>query len=177
MRMVQTVIACTVVLMCSSAWATVYEWVDNKGIVNMTDNPDNVPARYRKVMKVRDIDAGESTAPDEGSKTPAPSPDAAIPTSREAVLYGGHNEGWWSSAFREARDNIKKLNDQIAGKKKNLEELHRKRVLYQKPSDRVAYYALSDEIAKNEEQVKALQKNLDDLDASADAAGVPQSWR
>jgi hypothetical protein len=72
---------------------------------------------------------------------------------------------------------LKNLNDQIAGKKKELEDLRRRRMLYQKPSDRVAYYALMDEIGRDEEQVKVLQKSLDDLESRADAAGVPRDWR
>jgi hypothetical protein len=177
MKLLQTVIACTFLLIGSAAWATVYEWVDNQGIVHMTDDPDKVPARYRKVMKARDIDTGGSAAPAAEPKGAVPSSEAGLPEEPEVLLYGGRNVRWWLGTFREARENIEKHNAQIAGKKKKLEQLRRKRVLYQKPSDRVAYYALMDEIARDEEQVKVLQKNLDDLESQADKAGVPQHWR
>jgi Domain of unknown function (DUF4124) len=177
MWMVKTVLACTVLLICTAAWATVYEWVDSQGVVHLTDDADKVPARYRKVMKVREIGAGENILPASEPNATTPSSGASLQEGREVLLYGGHDMKWWMDSFKEARENLKKLNDKIADNKKNLEELHRKRVLYQKPSDRVAYYALMDSIAKDEEQVKVLEKNLLDLQSSADAAGVPQNRR
>jgi hypothetical protein len=174
MPRVTTIIACAFLLICSGAFATVYQWTDSQGVVHMTDDADKVPARYRKVMKVKEIDAGENILP-------AAEPGATVPSGganpQEGLLYGGHDMKWWADSFREAQGNLKDLNDQIVDKKKNLEELHRKRVLYQKPSDRVAYYGLMDEIAKDEEQVKVLQQKLLDLGSKADEAGVPQGWR
>ena len=34
-------------ILASSAWATVYRWADEGGVVNFTDNPDRVPPAYR----------------------------------------------------------------------------------------------------------------------------------
>ena len=159
----------------SAAWATVYEWVDNEGVVHMTDDHDKVPLKYRKVMRARDIDTREV-------ETPRPVPEGQtvgvpVPPPVQAESYGGHDEEWWRASFREARESIRNLKDQIVGKKKSMEELHRVRVLYQKSSDRVAYYALADEIAKDEEAVKGLEGNLARLNSEADGAGVPQEWR
>jgi Domain of unknown function (DUF4124) len=178
MAMVTTIIACAFLLICSGAFATVYQWTDSQGVVHMTDDADKVPARYRKVMKVKEIDTGENILPATEPGTTVPSSGGANPQEgREGLLYGGHDMKWWVDSFREARGNLNDLNDQIVDKKKNLEELHRKRVLYQKPSDRVAYYELLDQIAKDEEQVKVLQQKLLDLGSKADEAGVPQGWR
>ena len=157
------------------AWATVYEWVDSQGVVNMTDDPDNVPARYRKVMKTREIDTGDAATPAAAPET-APV-EEAVPQQVKAELYGGHGETWWRNSFKEAREKLTSLQDRIAGKKKSLEQLHRKRVLYQKSSDRVAYFELADEIAKDEERATALQGNLASLESQANEAGVPQLWR
>ncbi len=173
MRLAILAILC--VFSCNVAWATVYEWVDKAGVVHMTDDPDKVPAAYRKMMKTRVIDIG-------GESQPAPSPEGQsvgvpVPPPVEAASYGGHDERWWRAQFRKAKGDLKSLEDKIDGEKTSLEEIHRRRVLYQKPSDRVAYFELSDQIAKDEAAAKDLQKNLDDLNFRADGAGVPREWR
>lgn len=159
----------------SAAWATVYEWVDQEGVVHMTDDADKVPSKYRKVMKAREIDTREVA-------TPPPAPEGqtvGVPVlpPAQAESYGGHDENWWRASFREARESIRVFQDQIADKKKSLDELHRKRVLYQKPGDRVAYFTLADEIAKDEETAKGLNADLARLNSKADGAGVPLEWR
>ena len=162
------IIACT-----GGAWATVYEWVDGKGVVHLTDSTDNVPAAYRKGMKTLDVDTGSATAP-----VPQNQPAAGIvPRVQGEAPYGGHDERWWRSSFYNLRADIKNLQDRIDIGKKDLEELHRKRVLFQKPGDREAYFYQADEITRNEEQLKALQKSLADLDFRAEGAGVPREWR
>ncbi|HXX33008.1 MAG TPA: DUF4124 domain-containing protein [Thermodesulfobacteriota bacterium] len=45
----------------SSAWATIYRWVDEKGVANFSDDYDRVPAAYRdKVEEVKVAKAGPS---------------------------------------------------------------------------------------------------------------------
>ena len=159
----------------SAAWATVYEWVDNAGVVNMTDDPDKVPLKYRKGMKAREIDTRDVATP-----PPAPEGETVgvpVPPPTQAESYGGHNENWWRTTFRATQESVRNIQDQIAKKKITLEELHRQRVLYQKPSDRVAYFTLADEIAKDEETAKGLEEDLARLQYEADGAGVPQEWR
>lgn len=163
------------VFACGTAMATVYQWVDNQGVVHMTDSADNVPAAYRKGMKALEIDTGGATAP---ARVLQDQPAAGTPSLAEKEApYDGHDEGWWRNRFVRLRTDIRNLQDRIETSKKTLVELHRKRVLFQKPSDRVAYSALSDEIAKDEEILKGLEKNLDDLTFQADGAGVPLEWR
>jgi hypothetical protein len=174
MKMMLMFIAGAFLSIGSVAWATVYEWVDVGGVVHMTDDPDKVPEKYRGVMKVKEIDPRANTIPADRPQIPAASPGAG---QQETDLRGEHTRGWWTATFKDARDNLKRLADEIAVKKTNLENLRRQRTLYQKPSDRAAYYALLDDIAAQEERAKELQKNLDDLGSKADASGVPESWR
>jgi hypothetical protein len=62
MLKIATVLTCAL-LICSGAWATVYQWTDSQGIVHMTDDPDKVPAKYRKVLKTREMDTRENVLP------------------------------------------------------------------------------------------------------------------
>jgi hypothetical protein len=159
-------IACT-----GGAWAMVYEWVDGQGVVHLTDSADNIPAAYRKGVKRLDIDTGSAAVPQ--------NPPAAgiVPRVQDQAPYGGHDEGWWRNSFVSLREAVKRLQDRINTRKQDLVELHRKRVLYQKPGDRVAYFSLADDISRDEEQLKALQKSLADLDFKAEGANVPREWR
>lgn len=163
------------VLAWSAAWAAVYEWTDSRGVVHMTDDPANVPATYRSTMKTRDIDTREATPP--ASTPESETIGTPMPPPEEAESYSGHDRGWWQSRFHNVRQQLQTLRDQIADKKNTLTELHRRRVLYQKPSDRVAYFDLADEITRDEERAGALQKQLDKLEWEADGAGVPREWR
>lgn len=109
----------------SIARAEVYEWTDGKGVVHFTDDPDKVPARSRKQLKIR-----ESVSPDR--EIPAvrqqPSPETAVP-EKKAELYGGHGENWWRGRFHALRDEMKAIQDKILEKKDNLLRIHRKWVI------------------------------------------------
>ena len=39
MKRVLAVGAVACLFACNEGWATIYEWVDSQGVVNMTDNP------------------------------------------------------------------------------------------------------------------------------------------
>ena len=174
MRLVLVVFA-GIFICTGGAWATVYEWVDGQGIIHLTDSADNVPAAYRKGMKTLDVDTGGATAP---APAPPNQPEAGnVLQEHGEAPYGGHDEEWWRSSFSSLNAAIKNLQDRIDTGKKDLAELHRKRVLFQKPGDRAAYLSQADEIARNEEQLKALEKSLADLDTRAEGAGVPREWR
>ena len=67
--------------------------------------------------------------------------------------------------------------DQLVAKKDEQTVLHRKRVIYKRPSDRVASNKVSDEIAQIEAQIKELQVKLADLQKSADEVAGPADWR
>ncbi len=160
--------------------AAVYEWKDDKGVVNFTDNPDKIPAKYKKRVKKRpsvDSDMSESsTAParDMPQKKPAASESAA---KDKETLYGGHNEEWWRSAFGKIRDELKSVVDKLPEKKQNLEAARRKMAIYQYPRYRQAYYDLKSEIEKDEGRAEELNKQLESLDNQASRASVPFDWR
>lgn len=158
----------------NAAWGAVYEWVDSKGVVNMTDDPDKVPTAYRKTMKSSDMDTRDLAPPGMTQKNPSGN---SAGTTAQTGYSDGQDEQSWRSSFQSARSKIKGLQKQIEADKKSLEELHHRRVVYQKPSDRVEYFRLEEQITKEEGQLTALQENLANLQTRADAAGVPQGWR
>jgi DNA repair exonuclease SbcCD ATPase subunit len=163
-----------------SAHAAVYEWKDDKGVVNFTDNPDKIPVKYMKRVKKRpsiDVDTTESTpsaVQDVQRKTSA-APESAA--KEKELLYGGHNEEWWRSAFAKIREELKTIQDKLPEEKQDLEAARRKMAIYQYPKYRQAYYDLKSEIEKDEARIEELNKQLESLDNDASRAAVPLDWR
>lgn len=159
----------------ASAQAATYEWVDNQGVVHFTDDLDKIPANYQKKAIERESSMGaEKPAPPVQEK---PVVSGHVPPARNVQIYGGHDEAWWRSSFKGARGELDALQSRLGEKKESLSALHRKRVIFQRSRDRVAYNDLADDIAHDEETLKDLQERLAALDAEAEKAGVPPGWR
>jgi hypothetical protein len=167
-----------ILFIIAAAHAATYEWVDSQGVIHFTDDPDKIPFKYRN--KARQLDL--TPAPGEKELPPAQPPRQpaveSVPAADNAgSLYGGHNESWWRASFKAWRDEMKTIQENLPGKKERLNVLRRKRIIYQKPGDRTAYYDLSAEIEKDEARIKEVQNQLAALDAEADKSGVPLEWR
>lgn len=164
----------------TSADAATYEWIDEKGVVNFTDNPDNIPPKYKDKAKKRfsvEPDSAKGAPvqpqkPDQPPRAAEPSPQAEAP-----VLYGGHDEAWWRSSFNGIRNEIKGIEAALPAKKEDLAVARRKLTIYQYTQYRVAYHDLLVEIEKDEARIQELTKQLQALDVSASRAGVPFDWR
>lgn len=160
-----------IMVMATVAHASTYEWTDNQGGVHFTDNLDKVPAKYLK--KVRTVDLQPVIQEKEQSSQPARK--SIAPEAQN--LFGGHDEMWWRSSFKSLRENIKNIQDNLPGKRDRLNELRRKRAIYQKPGDRIAYYDMLNEIERDEARVTQLQKQMTSLESEAAKGGVPHEWR
>ena len=170
------IVLCLALLAAVAADAGIFEWVDSEGVTHFTDNPENIPAKYQKKVKERDSAPPESpyVAP---AASPAPPPPSESKVGEEQRLRGGHDEWWWRAGFSEIRRELDGIQGKLAGKREQLSILHRKRVIYQKARDRVAYNELDADIKRDEARVKELEDRLVTLEAEADRADVPQEWR
>lgn len=176
--MKQLIIALAVVTGFSgAARADTYRWVDDKGVVNFTDNPDLIPSKYRK--RVRKSPSMTSPAPQSESKPePRPQRQSTPPAnSSEKKPTGGLSEQEWRSRFATLRAELKALQDGLPKKREALDQLRRKRTIYQRPQDRVAYNDQMDKIERDEARIKELETQLSSLDIEASRAGVPFEWR
>jgi hypothetical protein len=167
-----------------SANADTYQWIDNQGVVNFTDNPDNVPKKYRTKVKVspsvnsatgttNSANTGTSVGPDKKPEVTVTTP--AAPGGPK--LYGGHDQGWWKARYSSLRGELKNLQDNLPAKREELEKLRRKLVLYTYARNRVPYQEKLAEIQRDEERIKVLNDQLASLDTEASTAGVPFDWR
>ncbi len=156
-------------ILAATANAEIYQWKDKSGAVNFTDDLDKVPPAYRS--KAKEIDVEPSI------DVKAPPQENQAPSNTTPGNYGGHDEQWWRSSFKSLREEIKSIEANLPDKREKLQEMKRRRTLFQKPADRVAYYGLLDEIKADENRVAELKKNLSNLDLEAIRAGVPLEWR
>jgi len=160
-----------VMAMAALANGEIYKWTDSQGGVHFTDNSDKIPAKYRNKAREMDV-APVIQIPSQTRKQ-----DASSGNQNKQDLYGGHDEEWWRSRYKALRDEMKGIQDNLPAKKDELTVLGRRRTLYHKPSDRTSINDLNAEIEKDEARIKDLQKQLQDLDASASRSSVPMDWR
>jgi hypothetical protein len=167
-----------IMVMVGAAHAATYEWVDSQGVMHFTDDSDKIPVKYRSKARQLDLTPvpGEKELPPAPPQNP-PAVETIPPVDKATSLYGGHNETWWLASFKARRDEIKTIQEALPDKKEKLNELRRKRMLYQKPGDRTAYYDLMAEIEKDEARINELQGQLTNLEAEAAKSGVPREWR
>ncbi|MGA7827274.1 MAG: DUF4124 domain-containing protein [Geobacteraceae bacterium] len=159
------------------AHAEIYQWVDNHGVVNFTDNFDSVPKKYQNKVKIVTPDENSQTAESsQPSVQVIPMVQPAEPPQEQNV-FGGHNESWWRSQFSTLREEIAKLQANLPAKRAEAEQLRRKLVIYTYARNRVAYQDKLAEIQRDEGRITDLTKQLSDLDTQASQAGVPFQWR
>lgn len=153
-----------------SAFAVIYQWEDNQGVVNFTDNPDQIPAKYRKKARVLEMapDASQSSS---GKNMGRGAGQVAAPNN------DSQREAYWRNQFGLLRREKKDLEDGLERKRDQLVELHRKRAIFQRVSDRLAVNQKEEEIRRDENRIKEIEKQLADLDIQAAQEAVPLEWR
>ncbi len=169
----------TVFLFSTNVQAALYQWTDDRGVINFTDNPDSVPAKYRKRVKKRpsiNMEGDESGSIQQEGESPQTT-EPAPAFENQPLLYGGHNEDWWRSQFKSLRSELKNIQDGLPAKKEELEAARRKMTIYAYPRYRKAYYDLLADIEKDNNRIKELNGQLESLDNEASRAGVPMDWR
>lgn len=162
----------------ATAYAATYKWVDDKGVVNFTDNPANVPKKYLNKVKVTNPGEGqpepEAAAP---VAVPSPAPKVEAESSSRTGPFGGHDERWWRSRYAGLRGEIRALQDNLPSKREELEGLRRELAVHTYARNREAYQAKLAEIRLDETRIKDLAAELAELDIEAARAGVPFDWR
>jgi Domain of unknown function (DUF4124) len=91
--------------------ATIYKWVDEKGVVNFTDDYSNVPSSYRGRVEVEHYRT-EGVAPAYTSGIPPQK------TAESKVDIYGRDETWWREEVRPWREQLKEATE-------NYENVHK----------------------------------------------------
>lgn len=173
---IKRLIAALILCIAINAEAATYKWVDRNGVLNLTDDPDKVPAEYmKKVRKLPSVKGGEPAVPvpqkEEGNTA------GSISSDGEGELHGGHNEEWWRSSFKTINDELKGLKEKLPDKKAQTEIYRRRwRIFMSGARERVEYYKMKEDVEKDEARVTELEAQLAALQENARKAGVPAEW-
>jgi hypothetical protein len=152
--------------------AAVYQWEDKKGVVHFTDNPETIPAKYRNSVKT-DLKNDDSSPPSNYAIPPVHQQPDSSPPMRDI----DKGEDYWRSRYALLRMEIKGLRDGFVVKKDQMNEFRRKWLVTQKRVERQSMNRLEDEIGRDEERIKELERQLESLDGEAARNAVPLEWR
>ncbi len=168
----------TCVFLAVSVQAATYKWVDDQGTLNFTEDPGNIPQKYRKkativgdeVPAVNPVvetkESGNTVKAPEKAPEPAATKGAAPAEKQEKkVIYGGKDENAWRSEFGRLRGELKSIDEQLGAK----------RALFSDPSklSRTQYKTLEYEIKNLEQRWNDLLAKLKSLRDEATREGVP----
>lgn len=174
------VLVFAITLMCSvPVMAETYQWVDDRGTVNFTEDYGKIPEKYRK--KVRVLGGAETAEPavmeEEGGgekekKEPAAKAKEEPPaekTGKKKAVYGGKGEDAWKDEFERLQKEINRLQDEIIERKAKLAQPEK--------LTRGQYRGAEYEIKSREAKLAELRDKLDALNEAARRAGVPPELR
>lgn len=187
--------ACVISVSVSFAQGTIYKWTDEKGVTHYTDNPENVPSKFKSQTRQKTMDR---------RRTPQPAPEESVAQPTSPVLppvsskekpdtrtdVKGQNKEWWLGQKKKWQDEVKRLTEQIKKNNEDIATLRRGRVrqgtrteegiiLNQGPLiDHYRELKRLQEITPGlEEKLKKAQYMLDQgLIQDAYRAGVPPEW-
>ncbi len=171
MRLLFVTIA--LLLAATPAFADLFQWTDQQGVVHITDSLEKVPQAYR--ARVRVIK--------EGAKEQGPSLEATTPppltADPGAQLYGDQTLEWWRQSFHRKRSEIDQLQTSINTKTDFMSLFESGRRVGQiYTPDQVARYNLyRGEMPEDLRKLSALREEYEELQRKATVAGVPREVR
>ncbi|MDQ7838314.1 MAG: DUF4124 domain-containing protein [Thermodesulfobacteriota bacterium] len=124
---------CVISASISFAQGTIYKWTDEKGVVHYTDNPENVPSKFKGCAEQKTIDRRLSPPPaPEKSAAPPVSPVLPQVSSEEKpdtrTDVRGRNKEWWLGQKKKWQDEVKRLTEQVKKNNEDIVTLRRGRV-------------------------------------------------
>jgi hypothetical protein len=160
----------------SPAYADMYQWIDEEGVLHIADDMHKVPEEYRsKVKKI------ETKREEEPVIEPSPAAPVQIPErpGEEEELYGDHPLKWWKERFDKMKDRIAKVEGSYNKKKLYVDVYERGRRFGQLfETDQIeTYERYKKEIPRDEERLGELNEELEGLRKKATGAGVPKEIR
>ena len=162
----------TIVLLFAAVplFAETYTWVDDQGTVNFTEDRGNVPARYRKKVKVvGEVELPPAEAPQGGEKPAAKGKGEAVlqPVRQEKkkAAYGGKESDAWKTEFARLDNDVKAAEKQLVEARNRLKDTS--------TMSRAEYLTIQNTLRSLENSVLVRRKKLEDFRRDADTAGVP----
>ena len=158
-----------------STAAEIYRWIDDDGVVHITDDRSNIPDKYWEEERVK---KEEITPSQKGTQPVAPEPAQTYKEGGTREIFGDYPLEWWFDTFGEIRQNIADSQESLDREKNFVtvfDEGGRRypRKIYTK--EEIAQYERSKaDIPVMEENLKNLNKELEELQRKARIYGVPK---
>ncbi|MBI5683135.1 MAG: DUF4124 domain-containing protein [Deltaproteobacteria bacterium] len=156
----------------SPSHADIYEWVDDKGVANFSDDITKVPPVYKNRVKVHK-QKSVVTAPSLKEKASEDSSPA------KGELIGDYPLEWWKTQFEEKKKDISEIEKIIADQRRYIEIFQKGRRIGQiySKEDIDVYNEYTKQIPLNEKKLEKLKKELEKYKKKALQSGVPRSAR
>lgn len=157
--------------------AALYQWQDGKGGVHFTDNPESIPAAYRKKATVRDLNDHEIPPVSDTAKPVDRQQGEPLPALQKDTSPPEKGMEYWQMRYGSLRSELKRLKDGLGTKKEEMSSYRHKWLVSQKRVEHQNMNQVEGEIAKDETRIKELEKQLEALDVEAARNAVPLDWR
>jgi len=174
------IIFAILVMFAVPAWAVTYEWEDNQGTINFTEDLGSIPKQYRKKAKVLGAEE-EVASPEPAAVTDEPKPGAdakgkvqtPVPIAggnkEPKKMYGGKSAETWRKDFAQINGNIKAEEDQVGELKDRIKDTSK--------MSRGEYLSIQMGINASESRLQRLRGKLDALTEEAKRSDVPAEFR
>jgi Domain of unknown function (DUF4124) len=174
--MMKFVIILIILAFISPAYAaTIYKWVDKEGVVNFTDDYNNVPSSYRDRLEIKHY-LTEGVAPAYTSEVP-PQKRAEAKTD----LYGRDETWWrdevrpWREQLKEATANYERFHEKFMAKAEELSE-RRFGSRTQYKANIIQLDQVKEEMFKYEDQIAEAKEMLEKLSKEAKETKADPAW-
>jgi Domain of unknown function (DUF4124) len=166
------IISIALILVALPVLAVTYTWEDDQGTVNFTEDLGNVPAKYRKKVKVvgeEELLPAESE--DTGEKAPAKAqvkgPGGATPAKQSDMkaVYGDKDAAAWKAKYAALDADVKAAEKQLVE--------YRNRLKDTSTMSRTEYLSIQSTIHSIENSVVMRRQKLEEFKQQAADAGVP----
>jgi hypothetical protein len=170
------IISLTLVLFALPVFAVTYTWEDEQGTVNFSEDLGNVPAKYRKKVKIigeedllpAESDEAVGNPPEKASvKGAGGEQEKAAPAtqSNDKAVYDGKDAATWKAEYAALDADVKAAEKQLVEFRNQLKDTS--------GMSRTEYLSIQATMHSLENSVLLRRKKLEDLKQQADAAGVP----
>ena len=178
------------VLCPSSGHAEVYKWIDKRGTVHYTDDPEQLPEPYRsqalKELGERLKKQQEEPQPNPGAAPPAPAAAPATPAPSTQEQLQGLTDSLqrveaakrsWQQKAALARQNVTQLEQECAKLRTKRDLAQRNSLNYARPVDRATAQQSEKDLERCDKALaEARRYSTDELPEQARRQGIPPGW-
>jgi predicted ribosome quality control (RQC) complex YloA/Tae2 family protein len=154
--------------------ATIYKWVDKKGVVNFTDDYEKVPPLYRNQVQEEGKEEVKKMPPPPTSPQPLPLKEEEIGKD----IYGRDETWWqdrvlpWKERLKEATENLERVSKEFADK---TVEMGRKG-LVSRARHQTEANKYNEEKKKYEAQITEAKEMLEKFSKEAEESKANPDW-